>query len=112
MTCYLTLAPQQTPAQRKAQVARSISAIEKAIADRRVQIKVGRQGAITFSGISEDDRAGLADACIYNTLVRTGSRAAQLAIQQAERVAGRSVDRSVVAAGVHSHDGGRTWSQH
>lgn len=33
-------------------------------------------------------------------------------IARAEQIAGRSVDRQVLAAGVHSHDGGKTWVGH
>jgi hypothetical protein len=37
---------------------------------------------------------------------------ARLAIQRAEQLAGRSVDRAVIGHGTHSHDGGRTWHEH
>jgi hypothetical protein len=31
---------------------------------------------------------------------------------RAEAIAGRTVDARTIAAGVHSHDGGRTWGNH
>jgi hypothetical protein len=39
----------------------------------------------------------------------SGFALAKLAIMKAEQLAGRTVDRKVVAQGTHSHDGGRTW---
>ena len=40
---------------------------------------------------------------------RTVANKAEIA--RAEALAGRTVDRKVVAAGVHSHDGGTTWNR-
>jgi hypothetical protein len=39
----------------------------------------------------------------------TGSSLTKAQIARAEQLAGRSIDRKVIANGVHSHDGGRTW---
>lgn len=110
MTCYLNQLPQQTPAQRKAQVRKAISTISELLASRKVQLKVGPQGAVTFTGTF--DRADMADACIYRLVKSGGSAAAKLALQRAEMTSGTAVNRAAMAAGVHSHDGGKSWSTH
>jgi hypothetical protein len=112
MTCDTRLAPRQTLAQRKAEVRKASAIIDKLIAQRKVGVKVGPQGAVTFTGVSDSDRAGMTDGCIYRMLTNGGSAAVRLAIHRAEMTAGRAVDRKAVAQGVHSHDGGNTWSTH
>lgn len=102
----------QTLGQRKEVIRKRITVVDKMIAARKVTVKVGPQGAVTFTGIPEADRDGMTDACIYRMISRTGSAASKMALARAEQLAGRSVDRKAVTAGVHSHDGGRTWSSH
>lgn len=74
-----------------------------------VKVKVGPQGAITFAGLTEEQRDGVTDACAYRRLMVTGSALARAQIAKAEQLAGRGVDRKVVSNGTHSHDGGKTW---
>jgi hypothetical protein len=112
MACDTILAPRQTLAQRKEQVRKAASIIDKLIAQRKVGIKVGPQGGVRFTGISDSDRSGMTDACVYRMLSRSGSAATKMAIARAEQLAGRSVSRGALAAGVHSHDDGSTWSTH
>ena len=109
MPCDTQLAPQQTLAQRKDEVRKAMTVVDKMVAARKVTVKVGPQGAVTFVGLSDEDRKKMTDACIYRRIMATGSAAAKMAIVRAEQVAGRSVDRKVVAAGIHSHDGGVSW---
>ena len=109
MPCDTIRKPNQTLSARVEEVKKRVTAVDRLIAARKVQVKVGPQGAVVFIGISDEDRDGMTDACIYRTLSRKGSAATRMAIQRAEQVAGRSVDRAVVAAGTHSHDGGATW---
>jgi hypothetical protein len=109
MPCGTELKQGQTLSQRVTEVKKRVTLVDKLIAARKVTMKVGPQGAVTFTGISESDRDGMTDACIYRMLTRTGSAATKMAIARAEQLAGRSINRSVVAAGVHSHDGGQTW---
>jgi hypothetical protein len=101
--------PNQTMAERVTEVRKSVTVIDKLIAARRVAVKVGPQGAVTFVGIPDNDRARMTDACIYRMITRTGSAAAKMALARAEQLAGRSVNKSVVAQGIHSHDGGNSW---
>jgi len=102
----------QSISQRAAEVRAVQQKVEAAIAAKRVKVKVGPQGAIAFDGITDDERAGISDACIYRRIMVTGSALARAAVAQAERLAGRSIDRAVVGHGAHSHDGGRTWHSH
>jgi len=112
MPCHTRLLPQQTIQQRAEEIRRATPSIAEQLASGRIKAKVGSQGAITFVGLTEIDRKRLTDACIYRRIMATGSMAAKLAIQKAEMLAGRTVDRNVVGHGVHSHDGGSTWHDH
>lgn len=112
MTCDTILARRQTAAQRKEQVRKAAAIIDKLIRERKAGVKVGPQGAVTFTGISDSDRAGMTDGCVYRMLSTGGSAATRLAIQKAETLAGRGVSNAALKAGVHSHDGGQTWSMH
>ena len=109
MPCDTFLKLNQTIAERKTEVRQAAERIEKLVIAKQVGVKVGPQGAIVFTGLSDDDRDGLTDACIYRRIMASGSAAAKMAIMRAEQAAGRAVDRRVVAQGVHSHDGGATW---
>lgn len=112
MSCDTMLQPNQTLAQRKEQVRTAAQIIDQLIAARRVGVKVGPQGAVTFTGISDTDRAGMTDACVYRMLSRSGSAATKMALLRAEQLAGRAVSKTALHAGVHSHDGGSSWSRH
>jgi hypothetical protein len=109
MVCDMTLKPQQTAAQRAAEVRKSAAIVEQLVAERKAGIVIGPQGAVTFTGISDDDRNGMTDACI---LRRITNPAAKLALARAEQVQGRRINAKAMAAGVHSHDGGKTWATH
>lgn len=109
MPCMNTLKKGQTIGQRASEIRKRVSVIDALLASRRVQLKIGPQGAVTFTGITAEDRDGMTDACIFRTLSSTGSAAAKMALARAEQLAGRTVDRKQVTAGVHSHDGGATW---
>lgn len=101
--------PRQTVAQRMAEIRSASARIAALLAAKKIQVKVGKQGAVTFIGIPDDDRVGMTDACIYRRIMASGTHAARQEIAKAERLAGRTVDRKVVAAGIHSHDGGQSW---
>jgi hypothetical protein len=101
--------PNQTAAERVTEVRKAVTVIDRLVAARKVTVKVGPQGAVTFIGIPDSDRARMTDACIYRMITRSGTAAAKMALARAEQLAGRSVNKSVVAQGVHSHDGGTTW---
>lgn len=110
MPCNTRLKPRQTLAQRAAEVRKAGEAIDKLLAAGKVKVKIDRRtGGVAFLDIPDDVRDGLTDNCIYRRITSSGSHKARQAIAIAERLAGRSVDRTAVSAGLHSHDGGATW---
>lgn len=109
MPCDTKLKPRQTIQERAAEVRRSVAKLDDLIKQRRAQVKVGPQGAVTFVGWPQQDRDGVTDACAFRRLMATGSGLAKAEIARAEALAGRKVDRRVVASGIHSHDGGHHW---
>ena len=109
MPCDTRLKQGQTIQQRAEEVRRAVSALDKAIQERRVQIKVGPQGAVAFSGWSEQERDSVTDACAFRRIMATGTALARAEIAKAEQMSGRTINRQVIGQGVHSHDGGKTW---
>jgi len=109
MPCDTRLKPRQTIKQRAEEVRRAVAALSAGLVAGRIKAKVGPQGAIAFDGFTDVERDGVTDSCAYRRLMVSGSPLAKAAIAKAEQLAGRSVDRRVLAAGVHSHDGGKTF---
>lgn len=109
MPCDSQLQPKQTIQMRAEEVRASVRNLDALLKKRRVRPVVGPQGAITFTGWADADRARVTDACAYRRLMSTGSSLAKAEIARAEAMAGRAVDRKVVAQGIHSHDGGSSW---
>lgn len=109
MPCDGSLSWGQTITQRKEEVRKAAAVIDRLVRAGQAQVKVGPQGAVTFTGISAADRARMTDGCIFRMLSRSGSAATKMAIARAEQLAGRSIDKKVVAQGLHSHDGGASW---
>lgn len=101
--------PQQTLAERMAEVRSASARIAALLAQQKVKVKIGPQGAIAFIGIPDQDRVGMTDACIYRRVMASGTHAARQAIVKAEQLSGRTVDKRMVAQGIHSHDGGASW---
>ena len=99
----------QTLKQRIAEVSKIVERVNQMVAAGRVKVRVGLQGAVVFDGLTNEERDGVTDACIYRRMMVSGSALARMKIAQAEQLSGRMVDRRVIAQGVHSHDGGTTW---
>jgi hypothetical protein len=103
----------QTLSERKTQVKEIVAFTDELIRKSKVKIVVDkRTGAVAFSGMTDAERGGVSDACTYRMIMATGSVLAKQAIARAEQLAGRSVNRQALTNGVHSHDGGQTWSSH
>jgi len=103
----------QTLSQRKTQVKEIIAFTDELIRKSKVRIVVDkRSGAVAFVGMTDAERGGVSDACTYRMIMATGTVLAKQAIARAEQLAGRTVNRQALTAGVHSHDGGHTWSTH
>jgi hypothetical protein len=109
MPCFGQLLQGQTVAERKKEIDVTTKKIDQLLAKGSIKAKVGPQGAITFLGLTDSDRNRMTDVCIYRQISRTGSASAKMALARAEQLAGRSVDKAVINAGIHSHDGGTTW---
>jgi len=110
MACDTRLKPRQTLQQRAAEVKGVVARLDELLRKGNVKVVVDkRTGAVAFDGVTNEDRDGVTDACIYRRIMATGSALAKQAIARAELVAGRAVDKQAVAHGHHSHDGGKTW---
>lgn len=111
MPCDRTLKPRQTIQQRAEEIRTVVARLQNALVTGRVKPKIGPTGGIAFVGLTDDERDGVTDSCIYRRILATGSALAKLAIQKAEVLAGRTVDRQSVALGHHTHDG-ENWHTH
>lgn len=106
MVCDMTIQrPNQTLSERKDEVKRAVEAISKALASGSIKAKIGPQGAVAFEGLTEADRKGISDACVYRQIMVRGSALAKAKISLAEHMAGRTVDKKMIAQGWHYHPG-------
>lgn len=110
MACDTMRKPNQTIAERASEIETALRALKAALLSGKVQVKIAPNGAITFAG--QYDRADLTDACTYRLLTYQNSPELRAAIARAEAMSGRKVNPRAIAAGHHSHDGGRTWDKH
>jgi ATP:corrinoid adenosyltransferase len=110
MPCDTRLKPKQTLQQRATEVRQVVYDVNSLIASGKVKPIIDKlTGAIAFQGLDENIRDGVTDACVYRRLMITGSSLTKAAIQRAEQIAGRTVDKQALAQGHHSHDGGKSW---
>jgi hypothetical protein len=110
MPCDTRLKYRQTISERKAEVKRVISDVSSLVATGKVKPVIDKKtGAIAFQGLDDNIRDGVTDACVYRLMMVSGGALAKAKIAQAEALAGRTVNREALAAGVHSHDGGGSW---
>ena len=112
MPCDTRLKQGQTIKARAEEVRAVVARVASALAAGRVRAKIGPTGGVAFEGLTDAERDGVTDACMYRRVMATGSAMAKAAIARAEALAGRSVNKQAVAHGHHSHDGGATWYQH
>lgn len=109
MACDTQTIPGQTFTQRKEQVRDAIAKLGAALISGQVKAVVGPTGAVAFPGWTAGRDARITDACGLRLTMATGSALAKQAIAKAELLAGRTVDRAALTAGIHSHDSGKTW---
>ena len=113
MACETMRKPKQTVQERIAEITKAIALLDAKLKKRQVKPVVDKAtGAITFAGFEAAERNGVTDACAYRRIMATGSSLAKAEIARAEQMAGHTVNRQALAAGVHSHDGGGTWGSH
>lgn len=112
MACDTQLKPRQTIQQRAVEVRKAMVSLEQKLASGLIRPVVGPQGALAFQGWAEADRDGVTDACAYRQIMARGTVSSKAVIARAEQLAGRSVDKQALKAGIHSHDGGASWGSH
>jgi len=112
MPCDTKLKPNQTISERKEEVKQTVTGLEKLLRERRIKPVIGPQGAISFAGWTDGQKAGVTDACAYRRIMATGSALARAEIERAELLSGRKINKLVIGQGVHSHDFGKTWHDH
>jgi hypothetical protein len=110
MACDTMTRPNQTIQERASEVETALRKLKADLLTGRVQVKIAANGAIAFAAWGE--RSGLTDACAYRLLTFQNSGELRSAIARAESASGRRVNPRAVAAGHHSHDGGKTWDKH
>jgi len=110
MPCTSATRHVQSHAERMAQVKAALRRLETALGQGGVKLVIAPNGAVAFVGWK--DRDDITDVCAFRTLSAENSGALRMAVVRAEAFSGRKVNVNAVAAGFHSHDGGRTWSKH
>lgn len=112
MPCDTQLRENETKEQRSARAQAAAERLEAALGAGRVKVTLSPNGALAFTGWSAEERDGVADVCAFRRLTAKGSFALRQAIQRAELASGRKLNPQAIAAGSHSHDGGKTWGTH
>jgi len=98
-----------TPTAKQAQAA-ALARLEKGLGLGAIRAVVGSSGSIAFAGWQ--DNSGISDLCAYKALAATNSPELRRAVARAEAISGYKVKTQAIAAGHHSHDGGKTWGTH
>ena len=101
--------PNLTTAQ-KADQQSALARLGAALASGAVTVVIGQSGGIAFKGWT--DNRGVSDLCAYRALTAANSAPLRRALARAEAMTGRKVNAQALAAGMHSHDGGKTWGTH
>ena len=111
MPCDTRRLPNQTITQRKEEIVKAVDKLAAALAAGKVKPVIGATGGIAFPGWAEGQAGRVTDACAYRRLMSSGSVLAKMAVERAEALAGRKVNRQAVAQGLHTHDGVH-WHDH
>jgi hypothetical protein len=109
MPCDTVLREGVTLPQRVKAIDAALKRLEQYLTTGKVQIGIAPNGAITFKGWQGAERDDVTDVCAYRTLASQNSWALRQAVAKAEATQGRKVNAHAVAAGHHSHDGGKSW---
>ena len=94
----------------KADQQSALARLGAALAAGTVQVVIGTAGGIAFKGWT--DNRGVSDLCAYRALTAANSAPLRKALARAEAMSGRKVNQQARSAGMHSHDGGKTWGTH
>jgi hypothetical protein len=110
MPCYTKTLKNQSLQSRQKEIEAALKRLESYLQTGTVTAQIGPQGAIVFKGWG--DRDGVTDVCAYRSLSLSNSWALKQAVARAEVMSGKKVNAQAIASGLHSHDGGHTWSAH
>ena len=111
MPCDTTRRAGQTLTQRKEEIVKAVDKLAAALAAGKVKPVIGAKGGIALPGWAEGQASRVTDNCGYRKIMSSGSALAKMAIERAEMMAGRKVDRQAVAQGLHYH-AGSGWHNH
>lgn len=101
--------PNLTPTQKQTQ-REALARLAREIGAGTVKVIIGRTGGIAFSGWADENRGGVSDLCAYRALANSPEM--RRAVLRAEALGGNKIDPRTIASGLHSHDGGQSWSRH
>lgn len=107
MPCASKIPAGMSLEQRMTQVQRALKRLEQSLQTGSVKIRIAPNGAIAFAGWKNRD--DVSDVCAFRALTSENSWVLRQAVARAEAQSGRKVNAKAVAAGVHSHDGGKTF---
>ncbi len=106
MPCLTT--PNLTAPQKQARLT-AVQRLRALLAAGTVTVAVGRTGGVALVGWADADRGGVSDLCAYRALSNTPEM--RRALLKAEAASGHRMDPRAIASGLHSHDGGSSWSR-
>ena len=109
MPCDSRLPAGKTLEERNREIAAALRVLEAKLQAGTVRVSIGANGAMAFQGWGAQDRNEVSDVCAYRALSAGNSWALRQAVQRAEAMSGRKLNPLSLSAGVHSHDGGKTW---
>jgi len=114
MPCDTRLKPNQTIKQRAEEVRSVVARLTAKLVAGNVKPVIGPTGGVAFTGLTDQERDGVTDACIYRRVMATGSALAKQAIARAEMLSGRKVNTQSLAHGHHAHmvNGKLHWHDH
>ena len=117
MPCDTVSRQNETVTARTNRISNAVKRLEDYIARGKLRLVVDRAtGAVAFAGLTDEElraaKDGLLDSCVLRKLTVSNSFAFRTALAKAEATAGRMTNMKAVAAGVHSHDGGKTFGGH
>lgn len=96
----------------KAKRETTLDRLRKELAAGTLTVKIAPSGAVAFSKPLNLLDDGYSDVCAYRVLASKNDPALRKAVMRAEAMSGRKVSEAAIAAGIHSHDGGKTWGGH
>lgn len=107
MACETIRYEGQTIEERKDQRDEALERLERYLKTGSVRVIIGPRGEVAMQGWK--DRDDVSDVCAYRILASRNSWALRQAVARAEATQGRKVNPRAIAAGRHSHDGGKTF---